>query len=458
MNFLRVNIRTSAAAALLLVSHGHEALGQAGSDLSAQCLERPTRACLVRATMDRLRTDDAFEFEPYTAELAVALYRVGQVDLMWEVLEPITALPRQMNYSGFFEAFIGDAYFVAASELPAGIAEELLTRARASVRRIRSDDARAVMLSLIAHAYAIAGSFEEARKTYREATASVDESGIPEWYADPAEVWRVEVYSAIARKQLQDGQVDEAIATLAEFEGTEVPPFLQAEIAAAQMRRGEAEQADERFRDATASQQRSYGDADNVLERLAVARAAIGDIAEALEAAREIRSPETRGFTLRQIAVEQAAVGEDDGARETLSSFLDLARQVEDREGSSFSRRGQLLAAVADSYAAIGDYARSVAVTEEIEDPYYGTTALTNLAEAYLANERDSDAEAVLSQASAMAQRVEVSGRRDRLLKALAITTARAGDIPEALSLAGRIAYAQERALTWTHVAGQLSN
>jgi len=408
--------------------------------------------------MDRLRTDDAFEFEPYTAELAVALHRANQVDLMWEVLEPITAFPRQMNYSGFFEAFIGDAYFVAASELPTGIVEELLTRARASVRRIRSDDARAVMLSLIAHAYAIAGSFEQAGNTYRQATASLDESGIPEWYADPAEVWRVEVYSAIARKQLQDGLVDDAIATLAEFEGVEVPPFLQAEIAAAQLRRGETEEADERFRGAIAAQRRSYGDADNVLERLAVARAAIGDFTQSLEVAREIGSPETRGFTLRQIAVEQAEAGEDDGARETLSSFLDLARQVEDREGSSFSRRGQLLAAVADSYAAIGDYARSTAVTEEIEDLYYRTIALRDLAEAYIADGRDSDAEAVLSQASAMAERVEDSGLRDRLLKPLAIATARAGDIPKALALAGRIAYARERALTWTHVAGELPN
>jgi tetratricopeptide (TPR) repeat protein len=415
----RAALSISATTALAVIVLAQQAPGQPSPQLSEECSETPTRICLTRAAMNHFHGEGPIEFEPYTAELAVALFKAGQIDLMWETLRPLHELPRQMQYSGFFEAFVADAYFTLAGVLPPELAQEFLARAHDNVKRIRSDDARAVMLSFVAHAYAIAGDVAKARARLAEAVASIDNSGIPEFLGDPADVFRSEVLLAIIDQQLRSGSIDGAIATLEQLDADDIPPVVLAEIAARQMVRGETAEADRKFDEALTMQERRYGDIDIILMPLARAQAMIGDTELAVATATEIQRPEAQSAALVQIASERFETGDVVGARHALTVARDLA--------------------------------------DEIGDVFFRTGFLVGIAEAGLARIGNEQTDDILIQALELSLQLEDPGYRGAiLLKRLAIAIASSGNFEAALSTAARISDADQRALTLLGISAHL--
>jgi tetratricopeptide (TPR) repeat protein len=232
---------------------------------------------------------------------------------------------------------------------------------------------------------------------------------------------------------------------------------------------------------------RETDDSGQTLSRIAFIYADGDDFAQALQVARSIEDPGLKATTLTELAAREIRSDRKSEGAELLNEAMKAAEEIEftqerinalleivslyqeseheeeafrllsrasqagdeledapDAEMAEGAAKDETLVAIAASFARLQRYDRAEALIEKIEDPYQFSAAAVNVALEYHKTNQNTQALALLTEASEVTKEEEVYGARgfalrENLLASLAVAYGTIGHYEDALEIAEMI-------------------
>ena len=177
---------------------------------------------------------------------------------------------------------------------------------------------------------------------------------------------------------------------------------------------------------------------------LAKAQATIGELDEALATVDRIADSRRRADTMVEVAEVQAAAGEVESARRTIGTALEAARTIRDNNyrrdslkqgcGGTLGNRDSALSKISRAQAGFGDIDDALSTVESIDDVYLRGRTLSEIAKATSSAKDDAVTAKVAAAALVAAAGVDASNCRRQIMRSVAVTQARTGDLDSALA------------------------
>lgn len=321
----------------------------------------------------------------------------------------------------------------------------ILILSRQAARQISDYDNRAQAMISIAKAQALAGFFNDAKKTAHQVPTDKLNDSADAYIDDYSTDHASDILDELVADQLQKGDIESAHVIAMQIDDSKTRDLALSDISYAQAQ-------EKRFKDAekTAQQIESAEQRGHALVDIVAAQAQMGDIKGAEKTTQQI-SGVSRAWALAEIAAAQAQAGYSSESNSSFDNALQAANKISDN-----ALRSESLGFIANAQAYVGNekakvtFQDAVNTAKRIDTTYARAMALSEIASVQAQSEDINGAKITVKE-------IDYFSPRNKALKNIAIAQAESGDIKGAMQTAQLIDDNQEKIAALAGIAEALA-